>query len=127
MEDIAEPIRIASQETSAMCRVSTTASAFPIRPSTAALRRAASQTTETIVTLPRTVVILEPSATTDNACNRLLPAVTPQLDMGLLRQATPFLFLILFLIPCQHRILFLFLFLRPTRIPIQDLQLLPIT
>ena len=89
MEDIAEPIQIASQETSAMCRVSTTASAFPIRPSTAALRLAASQTTETIVTLPRTVVILEPSVATGNACSRLLPAVITHVDMDLLRPATP--------------------------------------
>ncbi len=127
MEDIAEPIRIAWQETSAMCRVSTTASAFPIRPSTAALRPAASQTMETTATPPRTVAILELSATTGNACNRLLPTVKPQMDMYQLRPATPFLFLILFQIPFRHRILFLLH--RPTRIPIpiQDLLLLPVT
>ena len=89
MEDTAEPIQIASEETSAMCRISTIANVLPIRPSIAAPQPDAFQTTEPTVTPPRTVVILGPSATTGNVCNRLLPTVLIHLDMDRLRPATP--------------------------------------
>ncbi len=74
-EDIAEPTPIAFQETSAMCRVSTTVSVFQTRPRTAAPPRAASQTTATTATPRWTAAILVRLATTDNAYNRRLRTV----------------------------------------------------
>ena len=105
MEDIAEPIQIASQETSAMCRVSITVSVLQTRPHIAAPPRAVSPTTAAAATPRRTAAILARSAATGNAYNRRLrTVVTHQDSEDPLRPATLLGVLLSCPILCPHRI-----------------------